>query len=173
MIIDLIVVLIFIYIGMIGFRRGAWLSCIHLCSTLFSLWVAQRLYMVISQRLELFVPFPKTRAYDLNYTLQFDNIQQRFDHIIAFLIIATVTKMICYGIIVIFDNIHKYQSLHLISRIIGVVMSVIASIIITSTLIYGVALYPLEIIQQQLSKSIVATYMVIHIPYVSTFVMNI
>ncbi|NQE00176.1 CvpA family protein, partial [Staphylococcus xylosus] len=57
MIIDLIIVIIFLYIGMIGFRRGTWLSTLHLGSTLFSLWVAHRLYSQISQRLELFVPF--------------------------------------------------------------------------------------------------------------------
>ncbi|MGO2217934.1 MAG: CvpA family protein, partial [Staphylococcus xylosus] len=116
MIIDLIIVIIFLYIGMIGFRRGAWLSSLHLGSTLFSLWVAHRLHSQISQRLELFVPFPKTRAYDLNYAFQFDNLQQRFDHIVAFLIIATITKLLCYGIIVLFDNVITSRKPNLISR---------------------------------------------------------
>ncbi|MDK9865105.1 MULTISPECIES: CvpA family protein [Staphylococcus] len=173
MIFDILIVIVFIYIGMIGFRRGVWLSALHLGATLFSLWVAQRFYLQISQRLELFIPFPKTQAYDLNYAFQFDNLQQRFDHIIAFLIVATITKMLCYGVIVVFDKVIQYQGLNLISRFIGMLMGIISSIIICTTLLYSVALYPLEFIQQQLSSSMIAEYMLLHIPYVSTFVLNI
>ncbi|OEL08544.1 CvpA family protein [Staphylococcus equorum] len=173
MIFDILIVIVFIYIGMIGFRRGVWFSALHLGATLFSLWVAQRFYLQISQRLELFIPFPKTQAYDLNYAFQFDNLQQRFDHIIAFLIVATITKIICYGVIVVFDKVIQYRGLNLISRFIGMLMGIIASIIICTTLLYSAALYPLEFIQQQLSSSIIAEYMLLHTPYVSTFVLNI
>lgn len=173
MIIDLIIVIIFLYIGMIGFRRGTWLSTLHLGSTLFSLWVAHRLYSQISQRLELFVPFPKTRAYDLNYAFQFDNLQQRFDHIVAFLIIATVTKILCYGIVVLFDNVITSRQPNLISRALGVIMSVISSTIICATLFYMISIYPLEFIQQQLMEGHLAEYFVIHVPFISTYVLNI
>lgn len=173
MIFDILIVIVFIYIGMIGFRRGVWFSALHLGATLFSLWVAQRFYLQISQRLELFIPFPKTQAYDLNYAFQFDNLQQRFDHIIAFLIVATITKIICYGVIVVFDKVIQYRGLNLISRFIGMLMGIISSIIICTTLLYSAALYPLEFIQQQLSGSIIAEYMLLHLPYVSTFVLNI
>ncbi|ALM56675.1 MULTISPECIES: CvpA family protein [Staphylococcus] len=173
MIFDILIVIVFIYIGMIGFRRGVWFSALHLGATLFSLWVAQRFYLQISQRLELFIPFPKTQAYDLNYAFQFDNLQQRFDHIIAFLIVATITKIICYGVIVVFDKVIQYRGLNLISRFIGMLMGIISSIIICTTLLYSAALYPLEFIQQQLSSSIIAEYMLLHTPYVSTFVLNI
>ncbi|MFP5162668.1 CvpA family protein [Staphylococcus equorum] len=173
MIFDILIVIVFIYIGMIGFRRGVWFSALHLGATLFSLWVAQRFYLQISQRLELFIPFPKTQAYDLNYAFQFDNLQQRFDHIIAFLIVATITKIICYGVIVVFDKVIQYRGLNLINRFIGMLMGIISSIIICTTLLYSAALYPLEFIQQQLSSSIIAEYMLLHTPYVSTFVLNI
>lgn len=173
MIFDILIVIVFIYIGMIGFRRGVWFSALHLGATLFSLWVAQRFYLQISQRLELFIPFPKTQAYDLNYAFQFDNLQQRFDQIIAFLIVATITKIICYGVIVVFDKVIQYRGLNLISRFIGMLMGIISSIIICTTLLYSAALYPLEFIQQQLSSSIIAEYMLLHTPYVSTFVLNI
>ncbi|OIS27618.1 CvpA family protein, partial [Staphylococcus cohnii] len=71
MIIDIVIAVIFIYIGIIGFRRGIWLSAIHLSTTIFALWMAQRYYLQIAQRLELFVPYPKTRAYDMNFAFQF------------------------------------------------------------------------------------------------------
>ncbi|NWK84522.1 CvpA family protein [Staphylococcus sp. GSSP0090] len=173
MILDLIVLIIFLYIGMIGFRRGAWLSALHLTSTLFSLWVAQRFYLQIAQRLELFIPFSKTRAFDLNYALQFDNIHQRFDHIVAFLMIATLTKIICYGIIVIFDNVLKFKRPNFISRLIGITMSLISSIIISVTLLYAISLYPLEFIQQQLISGNISEFLILHIPYISNYVVHI
>jgi len=173
MLFDILIVIIFIYIGLIGFRRGVWLSTLHISATLFSLWVAYQFYMQISQRLDLFIPFPKTQAYDLNYAFQFDNLQQRFEHIIAFLIVATITKVVCYGIIVIFDNVIHYKELNMLSRLIGVLMGVISSIIICTTLLYSISLYPLEIIQQQLSNSVIAEYIILHIHYVSTFVLNV
>lgn len=173
MILDLIVLIIFLYIGMIGFRRGAWLSALHLTSTLFSLWIAQRFYHQIAQRLELFIPFPKTRAFDLNYAIQFDNIHQRFDHIIAFLIIAILTKIICYGIIVIFDNVLKFKRPNGISRVIGVIMSLISLIIISTTLLYTISLYPLEIVQQQLISGEISEFLILHTPYISNYVVNI
>ncbi|TGU14662.1 CvpA family protein, partial [Mesorhizobium sp. M2D.F.Ca.ET.153.01.1.1] len=52
MIIDIVIAVIFIYIGIIGFRRGIWLSAIHLSTTIFALWMAQRYYLQIAQRLE-------------------------------------------------------------------------------------------------------------------------
>lgn len=173
MILDLLVVIMFLYIGMIGFRRGAWLSVLHLSSTLFSLWVAFKLYLQISQRLVLFVPFPKTHAYDLNYAIHFDNIQQRFDHIIAFLIIAIVTKLICYGVIVIFDNIIKSNGPKTISRVVGVLMGMVSATLICSTLLYAIALYPHEIVQQQLANGNIAAKLLLHVPYVSTFILQL
>jgi len=173
MILDLLIVIMFLYLGMIGFRRGAWLSALHLSATLFSIWVAFKLYLEISQRLVLFVPFPKTHAYDLNYAIHFDNIQQRFDHIIAFLIIAIITKLICYGVIVIFDNIIKANGPKTISRLSGVIMSVVSSTIICATLLYAVALYPHEIVQQQLADGRIAANLLLHVPYISTFILQL
>ncbi|MFQ3853660.1 CvpA family protein [Staphylococcus sp. 2S1] len=148
---------------MIGFRRGVWLSALHLGATLFSLWVAQRFYLQISQRLELFIPFPKTQAYDLNYAFQFDNLQQRFDHIIAFLIVATITKMLCYGVIVVFDKVIQYQGLNLISRFIGMLMGIISSIIICTTLLYSastlsIRIYPTATLKLDDCRIYVITY---------------
>ncbi|PTL16898.1 colicin V production protein CvpA, partial [Staphylococcus gallinarum] len=41
------------------------------------------------------------------------------------------------------------------------------------TLIYAMALYPLSIIQTQLSQSFIAEILISHIPFISTFVVNI
>ena len=61
----------------------------------------------------------------------------------------------------------------MLSRLIGVLLSMVSSIIICTTLIYAMALYPLSIIQTQLSQSFIAEILISHIPFISTFVVNI
>lgn len=170
MIIDIVIAVIFIYIGIIGFRRGVWLSAIHLSATIFALWMAQRYYLQIARRLELFVPYPKTHAYDMNFAFQFDNLQQRFEYIVAFVTIALITKVICYGIIVIFDYTLKQKLPNITSRLCGMILSVIPSLIINAILLYSCAIYPNVTIQQQLSHSIITEHILLHIPFISMFI---
>ncbi|MDQ7110126.1 MULTISPECIES: CvpA family protein [Staphylococcus] len=170
MIFDLAIVVIFIYIGIIGFRRGVWLSTIHLSATIFALWVAQKYYLQIAQRLELFVPYPKTRAYDMNFAFQFADLQQRFEHIVAFVTIALITKVICYGIIVIFDYTLKQKLPNITSRLFGMMLSIIPSVTINIILLYSCAIYPNRMIQQQLSNSIITEHILLHIPFISMFI---
>ena len=92
MLIDFIVLIIFGYFMMIGFRRGFWLSTLHSTSTIVSLWIASQFYVAIAQRLIVFLPFPKTVAYDTNYAIQYDYLQLRFEKIIGFLVIAIICK---------------------------------------------------------------------------------
>src|SRR5699024_12664346 len=99
------------------------------------------------------VSSPITRAYDLDFACQFDNLQQRFEHVVAFVIIATLTKAICYGVVVLFDNIVQQSWPNMISRVSGMVLSLISSSIISAILLYGIAIYPNGLIQQQLSRS--------------------
>lgn len=173
MLIDLFIIVIFLYIGMIGFRRGIWLSIMHFGATILSLLIAYKLYLQLSRYLELFIPFPKTRAYDMHFAFQFDNLQLRFEHIVAFLIVATITKALCYAIIVTFDNIIKYKKMFMASRLVGILISILSSVVICTTLIYLMTLYPLAIIQTQLTQSLLAKVLISHIPFVSTFVVNI
>ena len=78
----------------------------------------------------MFVPFPKTVAYDTSYAIHFNQLQQRFENIVAFLILATLAKLILYLIIVTFDNIVAYQKHQLVSRIIGIILGLIMSLIV-------------------------------------------
>ncbi|MGT0202179.1 CvpA family protein [Staphylococcus aureus] len=40
MVIDFIIIIFFVYFVIVGFRRGFWLSMIHLSATIVSLWIA-------------------------------------------------------------------------------------------------------------------------------------
>lgn len=97
MTIDLVMILIILMYMIIGFRRGLWLNSLHLSSTLVSLFIAHRFYQYISKQMIVFVPFPKTVAFDTHFAFQYHDVQQRFDTIVAFLCIALLVS--CFYIL--------------------------------------------------------------------------
>lgn len=96
------------------------------------------------------LPFPKTVAFDTQYAIHFNHLQYRFESIIAFIVIAISCKLILYLIIVTFDNIVAYQPLNIISRVLGIVLSLLMGVIIIQILTYLIALYPNAMLQGQL-----------------------
>ncbi|MEJ7540311.1 CvpA family protein, partial [Staphylococcus lugdunensis] len=74
----------------------------------------------------------------------------RFESMIAFIVIAISCKLILYLIIVTFDNIVAYQPLNIISRVLGIVLSLFIGVIIIQIFTYIIALYPNAMLQGQL-----------------------
>lgn len=173
MIIDIAIVLVFLYMGVIGFRRGMSFSIIHGSCTLVALIISNAYYLAIARRLELFVPFPKTVAYDMKFAIPFDQLQQRFYHIIAFIFIAVLVKLILYAIVAVFDNMIKQSKIKVWSRIIGIICSVITSLIVVNLTLYLLAIYPNEMLQTQLSFSLIAKPLTINITLLSNFILKI
>ena len=154
MLIDIVVLLIICYFIVIGFRRGIWLSILHFASSIVSLYIASQHYQSIAQRLVVFVPFPKTVAFDMVYTIPYDHLQYRFEKVIAFIIIT-------------------YKKIHLVSRISSVVLSIIAVFIYLQIGLYLLSLYPHSFIQYQLSQSLLSRVVIEQIPYLSQFILNL
>lgn len=140
MLIDIVVLIIICYFIVIGFRRGIWLSILHFASSIVSLFIASQYYQSIAQRLVVFVPFPKTVAFDMVYTIPYDHLQYRFEKVIAFIIIFGMCKLILYLVVVTFDNIITYKKIHLVSRISSVVLSIIAVLYIYKLTLFIIAI---------------------------------
>ncbi|HDI6918512.1 TPA: CvpA family protein, partial [Staphylococcus aureus] len=119
MVIDFIIIIFFVYFVIVGFRRGFWLSMIHLSATIVSLWIASQFYKSIVERLIVFIPYPKTTAFNTTFAFHFNHLQNRFEAIVAFLMITLFCKFILYLIIVTFDKIIAYQNIHIFSRAMG------------------------------------------------------
>ncbi|MEQ5997200.1 CvpA family protein [Staphylococcus saccharolyticus] len=173
MLIDFIVLIIFGYFMMIGFRRGFWLSTLHSTSTIVSLWIASQFYVAIAQRLIVFLPFPKTVAYDTNYAIQYDYLQLRFEKIIGFVVIAIICKLILYLVIVSFDNTVAYKKIHLVSRIGGVILGLVIAVVIIQIGLYALSLYPHTFIQNQFMQSFISKRIIIGTPIISHFILNL
>ena len=173
MIVDLVLILMILIYMVIGFRRGLWLNSLHLSSTLVSLFIAYRYYRDITKQMIVFVPFPKTVAFDTHFAFQYHDVQQRFDTIVAFLCIAFLSKLLLYLIIVTFDNIVSYHNIHFASRVFGSLLGIIASMIVLQLVLYLVSLYPNEWIQESLKHGYLSHIILFKMPFLSSYILNL
>ncbi|MGW9855728.1 putative membrane protein required for colicin V production [Staphylococcus hominis] len=173
MIVDLVLILMILIYMVIGFRRGLWLNSLHLSSTLVSLFIAYRYYRDITKQMIVFVPFPKTVAFDTHFAFQYHDVQQRFDTIVAFLCIAFLSKLLLYLIIVTFDNIVSYHNIHFASRVFGSLLGIIASMIVLQLVLYLVSLYPNEWIQENLKDGYLSHIILFKMPFLSSYILNL
>ena len=73
------------YFVIVGFRRGFWLSMIHLSATdCIILRIISQFYKSIVERLIVFIPYPKTTAFNTTFAFHFNHLQNRFEAIVAF-----------------------------------------------------------------------------------------
>ncbi|ADC87830.1 Colicin V production protein [Staphylococcus lugdunensis HKU09-01] len=173
MILDLIVLLFVGYVMLMGYRRGWWLNCLHVMTTMVALWIAHNNYQGIAQRLLVFLPFPKTVAYDMTYAVPFSQVQQRFDAIVAFALVAILSKIILYLLVVSFDNIVTYKKLYNWSRWLGALFGLLSALISVQILLYMLALYPNEWVQMSLAHSWLSKAILLHTTIVSAYILNL
>ncbi|UDI78592.1 CvpA family protein [Staphylococcus taiwanensis] len=173
MIIDFIILFIMFYYLIIGFRRGAWLNSLHLLASVVALIVAHHFYRALSKQLVVFLPYPKTVAFDTQFAFHFNDLQQRFDTIIAFITIAIVSKLLLYLIIVTFDNIVTYQNIKRLSRIFGCMLSIIMAVIVIQLLLYVLSIYPVDWIQTSLKHSYLGSVILFNTPFFSSYILNL
>ena len=121
----------------------------------------------------MFLPFPKTVAYDTEYAIHFNSLQQRFENIVAFILLVILVKLILYLIIVTFDKIVAYKKLHLVSHIMGVILGILMSLIVIQIGLYLISLYPDTFIQNQISQSLLCKRWILNMPFVSHFILNL
>ena len=94
------------------------------------------------------------------------NCNNDLKNIVAFLILATLAKLILYLIIVTFDNIVAYQK-HQLLEIIGIILGLIMSLIVIQIGLYFISLYPEPLIQNQIAQSLICKRIILNLPYVS------
>lgn len=171
MILNFIIFFVFLIIAAMGFRRGIWFSTLHFLATAASWFIAASFYHPIAERLELFLPFPKTQAALTHYYIEYSHIHLRFEAIAAFIFIFIISKFILYLILTVFDKMTYINNMTLFSRIAGVMLSFVSSTAVLLPVLYMCSLYPSVWMQSQFAHSIIAQLILFHTPYLSTLIM--
>ncbi|EGQ0321900.1 CvpA family protein [Staphylococcus pseudintermedius] len=169
----LFIIIVLLLFAMTGFHRGWNVSALHLGSTFFSLWVAAQFYQPLSHYFRLFIPYPRTVAYDTQFAMDIAQPEVRFNYVIVFLLLVMIVKTMLYFVIGSFNGVFALQRLGWSSRIIGACLACCSGIIFIHFTCYVTALYPNEMMQYALAQSQVAQWFINGIPFLSEFILNL
>ena len=172
MLLLLILIVIFLF-AMTGFHRGGVASALHLGSTFFSLWVASRFYQPLSDYSKLFIPYPRTRAYETDFVVALDHHEARFNHIVVFLLIVIVIKTMMYLVINSFDQLFETQRMAMFNRLTGAFVACCSAFICLHYICFLFALFPDATLQNALAHSMTGQWFVTEVPLLSEFTLNL
>lgn len=158
---------------MVGFYRGFIGSVLHLSSTLFGIWVAKQYYQPFSDYLRLFLPFPKTLAYDAHYVFTLHQPELRFDRVCGFIFILLIVKTMMYMVISSFGVLLTGKRPNIVSRGIGVGISIIAAIILLHFVTYIAVLIPDTQLQTHVAETQMGYWFVMKVPFLSQMTLHL
>ncbi|MBI5974506.1 CvpA family protein [Staphylococcus canis] len=168
--IGVIVIIAFI---LTGFYKGGLTTTLYFLGTVFAIWSAHQLYQPFSERLQLFIPFPKTVAFDIHYALPFDQPSVHFVKLIGFILIVIVVKILLRFVMSSMNHFLETISRHMLSRIVGAIVGMGSGLIVLHFMFYVFALYPNHLLQSSLKTSIVGQWIVLYIPFLSDITLNL
>lgn len=157
----------------LGFHKGIWLSLLHLIGTLFSIIIAHQLYLPLSQYLSLFIPFPKTVAFETDYAIAFEDPEQAFIRLVSFIIVLLMTHLCVSLVWRSVSPLLKDSNHSIVSRWLGVVCSGVMGAIVLHFLFHTFALYPNTLLQSGLKASSFGQWFILHVPVLSDLTLNL
>lgn len=157
----------------IGFYRGMVASLLHLLSTIFAIWMGLQFYQPLNHYMRLFIPFPKTDAFDANYAIDFAQPERYFNTIISLLMIIFIVKVMTHMVLDAFSKLIYRQRNVFFLRIFGVIISLVSGVIALHFLLLLMALYPDSTIQSSLQHARLAKWLITELPLLSPITLNL
>lgn len=164
-----ILILILLIAGFItGAKRGLIVQLIHMTGFIIALVVAYTYYKPLAEKFVLWIPFPAvTAGSKLTIAVETLDLDQTFYRIIAFALIFIAVKFILQLVASMFDFLKYLPILGFISNMVGAVLGFIEFYFILFVLLFVLALLPIDMIQNLISKSILTSWMLDHTPLLS------
>lgn len=165
---DLILVLLLIFGFFIGLKRGFILQAIHLVGFIVSFILAYIYYDDLAPRLELWIPYPSFGDKE-SFTMLFQamELEQAYYNAIAFAIIFFVSKIVLQIFGSMLDFVAHLPILKTLNVWAGGALGFIEMYLLTFIVLYIAALLPIEFIQEPMSSSVLAKFIVSHTPLLS------
>ena len=164
-----ILILILLIAGFItGAKRGLIVQLIHMTGFIIALVVAYTYYKPLAEKFVLWIPFPAvTAGSKLTIAVESLDLDQTFYRIIAFALIFIAVKFVLQLIASMFDFLKYLPILGFISNMVGAVLGFIEFYFILFVLLFVLALLPIDMLQNLISKSILTGWMLDHTPILS------
>ncbi|ERN52485.1 MULTISPECIES: CvpA family protein [Alkalihalophilus] len=158
----------------IGRRRGLILQLIHLVGFIVSLYVAYTYYQEVASYIQLWIPYPQfSQDSTVGMIINSFNGESVYYSGIAFAILFFGTKILLHIVGSMLDFVAHLPILRSINRLLGSIFCFVETYLILFILLYVAALLPVDLIQDQLQRSIVAQTMMNYTPFLSDWIRDL
>ncbi|SDK42112.1 CvpA family protein [Sediminibacillus albus] len=166
--IDLILIIVLILGFFTGLKRGFILQLFHLLGFIAAFIVAAAYYDDLASKLQLWIPYPDMPD-DASWALFLESLplETAFYNAIAFAIIFFAVRIALQIIASMLDFVADLPILSSINGLLGAILGFIEVYLLVFILLYIGALLPLEFVQTILERSVIASFIIDHTPFIS------
>jgi len=165
---DLVLLIIFIFGILVGLKRGFILQFVHLTGFIVAYIVAYQYFDDFAPKLKLWVPYPMSNDGPVILSLlNGEDLEGAYYRAVAFVILFIGTKIVMQIIGSMLDFVALLPILKQLNRWAGSILGFLESYLVVFILLFIGALLPVEQLQQLLDQSILADLIVNHTPYFS------
>ncbi|MDG5471012.1 CvpA family protein [Jeotgalibacillus sp. ET6] len=165
---DLILLILLIMGFLVGLRRGFILQFIHMIGFFIAFYVAYVYYDVLAPKLTLWIPYPSFDSQsELGMIAETVNFEGAYYRIIAFAIIFFGAKIVMQLIGSMFDSVSQFPLLRPLNVAGGGALGLIEIYIVLFVLLYIAAMLPISSVQNALSGSWLAEFVLQQTPIFS------
>ncbi|MCK0471376.1 CvpA family protein [Halalkalibacter sp. APA_J-10(15)] len=166
-----LIIFILICSFFIGRRRGFILQLIHLISFVAALYVAYSYFSELATFIRLWIPYPQFSSDSpVGMIFQTFDAESVYYSGIAFAILFFGTKIILHIIGSMLDFLAHIPVLRTANQLLGGIFCFVEVYLIIFVILIVGALLPIDIVQDQLQRSIVAEYMLTNTPFLSEWI---
>lgn len=154
----IIIIILLVLGGIIGYRRGLSLQALHMLGTLSAVIIAALNYELLASRFDMILPYPAPGdESSLSALPNLDDPELSFYKMGAFIIIFMLAKVVIQLIISAFDYLQQVPMLGLIGSIVSAAIGVAEMIVVIVVILFMVALVPIGFIQEVVDGGIFRT----------------
>lgn len=165
---DLVLLIIFIFGILVGLKRGFILQFVHLTGFIVAYIVAYQYFDDFAPKLKLWVPYPMSNDGPVILSLlNGEDLEGAYYRAVAFVILFIGTKIVMQIIGSMLEFVALLPILKQLNRWAGSILGFLESYLVVFILLFIGALLPVEQLQQLLDQSILADLIVNHTPYFS------
>lgn len=165
---DFILFIMLLFGFFMGLKRGFILQLLHLTGYIIAFIVAVKYYDVLGPKLSLWIPYPELSEESAwAVFLQSLPLETAFYNAIAFAIIFFAVKIALQIIASMLDFVASIPIIKSVNKILGSVLGFLEVYLLLFILLYILALTPVETIQNWISNSSIAVFIIEKTPYFS------
>ncbi|SRR5690625_2787848 len=166
--IDLVLFVLLILGFFIGLKRGFILQLFHLTGFIIAFLIAILYYKDLAARLELWIPYPRTTDdHFWNMITESSFLEGAFYNGISFFAIFVIVKIIMQIVANMLDFVANLPILNGLNNLLGAILGFIETYFIMFVVLFILSLIPMEIIQDYIQRSHIATFIIDKTPILS------